>query len=35
MPDAIHIDLYDDASKIPFGRIEDFLKKALRVGAAG
>ena len=29
IPDANHVDLYDDVSKIPFDRIEAFLKKNL------
>ena len=29
VPDAIHIDLYDDTSKIPFDKIETFLREAL------
>lgn len=29
VPDARHIDLYDDASKIPFDKIEDFMNKYL------
>jgi fermentation-respiration switch protein FrsA (DUF1100 family) len=29
--DANHIDLYDDATKIPFVKIDDFFKQALKV----
>lgn len=29
VPDAIHIDLYDDTRKIPFDRIESFLRDAV------
>lgn len=29
VPGAIHIDLYDDTTKIPFDKIEDFLNKWL------
>jgi fermentation-respiration switch protein FrsA (DUF1100 family) len=32
IPDANHVDLYDDVRKIPFDRIEGFLKKNLAVG---
>ena len=28
VPDAIHIDLYDDVEKIPFDKIEDFFMTA-------
>lgn len=30
VPDAEHIDLYDDVSKIPFDKIETFFKDALK-----
>ena len=30
IPDAVHTDLYDDFSKIPFDKIEEFLNKHLR-----
>lgn len=30
VPDAIHIDLYDDVEKIPFGKIVDFFMAALQ-----
>lgn len=30
VPDAIHIDLYDDVSKIPFDKIEAFFKENLK-----
>ena len=30
IPDAVHTDLYDDVSKIPFDKIEEFLNKHLR-----
>lgn len=29
VPNAVHIDLYDDTSKIPFDKIGSFLKSAL------
>ena len=29
IPEANHVDLYDDVNKIPFDKIEAFLKKAL------
>ncbi len=29
VPDAIHIDLYDDVEKIPFDKLEDFFRTAL------
>ncbi|MCH3942856.1 MAG: alpha/beta hydrolase [Atopobiaceae bacterium] len=29
VPDANHVDLYDDVAKIPFGKIEEFLSKSL------
>ena len=32
VPGANHVDLYDDVSKIPFDRIETFLKQNLAVG---
>lgn len=32
VPGANHVDLYDDVSKIPFDRIEAFLKQNLAVG---
>lgn len=28
VPDAIHIDLYDDVEKIPFDKLEEFFMKA-------
>ena len=31
VPDADHVDLYDDAKKIPFGRLEAFFKESLLV----
>ncbi len=30
VPGAMHIDLYDDVSKIPFNKIEDFFNKNLK-----
>ena len=30
VPDAIHIDLYDDVSKIPFDKLESFFKENLK-----
>ena len=30
VPDAIHIDLYDDVNKIPFDKIEEFFKANLK-----
>lgn len=30
IPDATHVDLYDNMDKIPFDKIEDFFKKYLR-----
>lgn len=29
VPDAIHIDLYDQLDKIPFEKIDSFFKEAL------
>ena len=30
IPDATHVDLYDNKDKIPFDKIEEFFKKYLR-----
>ena len=30
IPDATHVDLYDNMEKIPFDKIEEFFKKYLR-----
>ena len=30
VPEASHIDLYDNMDKIPFDKIEDFFKKNLK-----
>jgi len=34
VPDADHVDLYDDLKKIPFDRLEAFFKQSLRSAAA-
>ena len=30
IPDATHVDLYDNMKKIPFDKIEEFFRKYLR-----
>jgi len=34
VPDADHVDLYDNLKKIPFDRLEAFFKQSLRSAAA-